>query len=64
MSTIRTESKQAASDPTPGTGRVHVVTFGCQMNKYDSQLVEGRFRRKGWSTTDSLEDADVVIGQR
>jgi tRNA-2-methylthio-N6-dimethylallyladenosine synthase len=61
MSTIRTESKQAASDPTPGTGRVHVVTFGCQMNKYDSQLVEGRFRRKGWSTTDSLEDADVVL---
>lgn len=61
MSTIRTESKEASSEPAPGTGRVHVVTFGCQMNKYDSQLVEGRFKRKGWTTTDELEQADVVL---
>jgi tRNA-2-methylthio-N6-dimethylallyladenosine synthase len=40
---------------------VHVVTFGCQMNKYDSLLVEGRFRAHGYRLTDELERADVVL---
>lgn len=41
--------------------KVHVVTFGCQMNKYDSTLVEGRFKGRGYATTESIEDADVVL---
>lgn len=41
--------------------RVHVVTFGCQMNKYDSLAVEGRFRRRGYATTESIDEADVVL---
>ena len=41
--------------------KLHVVTFGCQMNKYDSQLVEGRFRRQGYATTGELTEADVVL---
>ncbi len=46
----------------PGTEpALHVVTFGCQMNKYDSLLVEGRFRQKGYRVTDTVEDADVVL---
>src|SRR5262245_39569304 len=40
---------------------VHVVTFGCQMNKYDSLLVEGRFRAHGYRLTEELEAADVVL---
>lgn len=44
-----------------GAPKVHVVTFGCQMNKYDSELVEGRFRRRGYSTTESMDDADVLL---
>jgi tRNA-2-methylthio-N6-dimethylallyladenosine synthase len=40
---------------------VHVVTFGCQMNKYDSLLVEGRFRAHGYRLTDQLSEADVVL---
>jgi tRNA-2-methylthio-N6-dimethylallyladenosine synthase len=31
------------------------------MNKYDSLLVEGRFRAHGYSLTDQLETADVVL---
>lgn len=38
-----------------------MVTFGCQMNKYDSLSVEGRFLRRGYETTDSIEQADVVL---
>jgi len=47
--------------PASAGGKVHVVTFGCQMNKYDSELVEGRFRGRGWSTTSDPDQADVVL---
>jgi len=41
--------------------KLHVVTFGCQMNKYDSELVEGRFRKSGYVTTDRMDEADVIL---
>ncbi len=60
MSLTRHQSQP--TQPASGTGRrVHVVTFGCQMNKYDSLLAEGRFRRHGYEITGALEDADVVL---
>ena len=46
---------------SPEAPTVHVVTFGCQMNKYDSLLVEGRFRAHGYRLTEELETADVVL---
>ncbi len=58
MSTTRHKSV-AKGDPT--APKVHVVTFGCQMNKYDSSLVEGRFLKAGYATTDSPDDADVML---
>lgn len=60
MSLTRFQSQP--SGPLPGTARrVHVVTFGCQMNKYDSLLAEGRFRHHGYEITGALEEADVVL---
>lgn len=69
MSTARVQSKASAPESGPdhvpadpsAPRRVHVVTFGCQMNKYDSLLAEGRFKRAGYATTDRMEDADVVL---
>jgi len=66
MSLPRVQSEALATAPASadasGAGRkLHVVTFGCQMNKYDSSLVEGRFRRRGWSTTGEMADADLVL---
>ncbi|MGK0218353.1 MAG: tRNA-2-methylthio-N6-dimethylallyladenosine synthase [Planctomycetota bacterium] len=58
MSTSRFTSEISGD---PEARKLHVVTFGCQMNKYDSTLVEGGFKRRGYSTTDSIEDADVVL---
>ena len=60
MSTTRHQSKAADSTSTAAP-RVHVVTFGCQMNKYDSELVEGRFQRAGYALSQSMEDADVLL---
>jgi tRNA-2-methylthio-N6-dimethylallyladenosine synthase len=64
MSLTRFQSKSLQADlqvATTAAPRVHVVTFGCQMNKYDSLLAEGRFRRRGYVTTESPHDADVIL---
>jgi tRNA-2-methylthio-N6-dimethylallyladenosine synthase len=62
MSLTRFQSKSRPAAPeAEGAPKLHVVTFGCQMNKYDSLLVEGRFQRRGWSTSARLEDADLVL---
>ena len=61
MSTTRHQSKPSADAPISGAPKLHVVTFGCQMNKYDSELVEGRFKRDGYETTSEIDEADVVL---
>lgn len=67
MSITRFQSKDSAREAAAekrgaaGARRVHVVTFGCQMNKYDSLLVEGRFKARGFETTSELGEADVVL---
>jgi tRNA-2-methylthio-N6-dimethylallyladenosine synthase len=60
MSTTRFQSK-STTEVVAGAPKLHVVTFGCQMNKYDSLLVEGRFARVGYATTNSIDEADVVL---
>ena len=65
MSLTRFQSQSEPERETPAgeapAKKVHVVTFGCQMNKYDSTLVEGRFKAQGYQTTEHLEEADVVL---
>jgi tRNA A37 methylthiotransferase MiaB len=62
MTTARFQTTRAGPGRAPaGAPRVHVVTFGCQMNKYDSLLAEGRFRKRGYELAERLEDADVVL---
>ena len=58
MTTTRHTSERSGDTEAP---RLCVVTFGCQMNQYDSSLVEGKFRKQGYATTDQVEDADVVL---
>lgn len=62
MSISRTTSRELPSPaPADTQGRVHVVTFGCQMNKYDSLMVEGRFRSAGFGVAEEMADADVIL---
>jgi tRNA-2-methylthio-N6-dimethylallyladenosine synthase len=62
MTLARTTSRPDADAAAHrGAGRLHVVTFGCQMNKYDSELVEGRFRKRGWTITSDPDDADLIL---
>lgn len=40
---------------------VHIQTFGCQMNKLDTALVIGALKEAGFSLTESVTEADVVL---
>ncbi len=40
---------------------VCLVTFGCQMNKLDSQLLRGELARAGFALSDEPDRADVVL---
>lgn len=64
MSISRHLSPSATNSPVVEASqgpKLHIVTFGCQMNKYDSSLVEGRFMRSGYTTTSEAQEADVIL---
>jgi len=44
-----------------GAQTIHIKSFGCQMNKLDSALVTSALKALGFSLTDSVDDADVVL---
>jgi tRNA-2-methylthio-N6-dimethylallyladenosine synthase len=41
--------------------KLHVITYGCQMNEYDSARVAGLLRDAAYEVTDSPEAADVIL---
>ncbi len=41
--------------------QVHIETFGCQMNEYDSELVRSLLRKAGFQFTEDRERADVML---
>jgi tRNA-2-methylthio-N6-dimethylallyladenosine synthase len=56
-------SKGPATVPAPSspTKKVFVKTYGCQMNVYDSQRMADALAAEGYSPTDEIEDADLVL---
>ena len=43
------------------TKKLHIKTFGCQMNVYDSQRMADVLAPLGYGVTDSAETADMII---
>jgi len=54
---------QASSETTRKTRAktVYVETYGCQMNKADSELITGLLKCDGYRVTDDAEQADVIL---
>ena len=50
---------QAPHKPSPK--KLHIKTFGCQMNAYDSERMAEALQPAGYSLTDDADDADLVI---
>jgi tRNA-2-methylthio-N6-dimethylallyladenosine synthase len=41
--------------------KLHVITYGCQMNEYDSERVAGLLREHRYELTESEADADLIL---
>jgi tRNA-2-methylthio-N6-dimethylallyladenosine synthase len=41
--------------------KLHLITYGCQMNEYDSERVAGLLKGEGYELTDTAADADLVL---
>lgn len=39
----------------------HIVTYGCQMNVHDSERIAGMLSELGYTSCDSMEQADIVV---
>jgi tRNA-2-methylthio-N6-dimethylallyladenosine synthase len=51
----------SAAPPAGGALRVNVLTFGCQMNRYDSAMVSGLLRAHGAVFVPTEDDADLLL---
>lgn len=59
-----TEAQLSAAEiatVSSNTRKVYVKTYGCQMNVYDSQRMADSLANEGYVTTDSADDADMVL---
>jgi tRNA-2-methylthio-N6-dimethylallyladenosine synthase len=52
---------ESMSQPLANTRKVFVKTYGCQMNVYDSQRMTDALSESGYQSTDTVEDADLVL---
>ncbi len=41
--------------------RMHIATFGCQMNFHDSEKIKGVLEEMGYEETDSEDKADLIV---
>jgi tRNA-2-methylthio-N6-dimethylallyladenosine synthase len=41
--------------------KLHLITYGCQMNEYDSERVAGLLRAQRYELTEHESDADLII---
>ena len=41
--------------------KVYFETYGCQMNKYDSELVAGILKPEGYEQTTKADEADLIL---
>jgi tRNA-2-methylthio-N6-dimethylallyladenosine synthase len=41
--------------------KLHLITYGCQMNEYDSERVAGLLKQQSYELTDSETEADLIL---
>ncbi|MGV3523551.1 MAG: tRNA (N6-isopentenyl adenosine(37)-C2)-methylthiotransferase MiaB [Candidatus Sericytochromatia bacterium] len=61
MSTATGTATDTVTPAAEPTRRVHIETFGCQMNKSDSEKMLGLLAQDGYGWTDTVADADLIL---
>ncbi len=56
-----TELERQTQTAASGTRKVFVKTYGCQMNVYDSQRMADALAVGGYSATERMEEADLIL---
>ncbi len=51
----------AAKQRSQNNPKYIIKTYGCQMNEHDSEVLAGILEKLGYSSTDEVEDADIVL---
>lgn len=41
--------------------KYHILTYGCQMNKNDSEIIAGMLAKEDYHPTDNMREADLII---
>jgi len=41
--------------------KYYLYSFGCKVNRYETQLITDKFKSDGWTLADKPEEADVII---
>ncbi len=54
-------NKKLQMAPLPGGGRFYIETYGCQMNSNDTEVVVALMVREGFTLTQQLSEADIVL---
>ena len=44
--------------------KYHVITYGCQMNRHESEKIEGMLASLGYTKADTAKEADVIAGEK
>ena len=54
-------AEPASAAPASNSRRVYIKSFGCQRNVYDAQRMADITAAQGYSETQALDDADLVV---
>jgi len=55
------EYRVSAEENVPGTRKVYIETYGCQMNFSDTEIVLSVMQQNGYTSTSNLENADLIF---
>ena len=58
---VQGSSIHNANKPSSGKRKVYIESYGCQMNFSDSEIVASILDKKGFSTTQYIQKADLVL---
>jgi tRNA-2-methylthio-N6-dimethylallyladenosine synthase len=58
---LKPGSANSKPDRMSGTRKLHIKSYGCQMNVYDSQRMTDTLAREGFVEADAPEDADLIV---